>query len=93
MKTYRGARTIDGIQVTVNGQPLDERVDLHQAVLGVPLDNGQCRAGRGVDPAGAGDPCVVALERAIQRRYLAQGAAQVGVAVVQAGGTPGDPGV
>lgn len=30
MKTYRGARTIDGIQVTVNGQPLDERVDIHQ---------------------------------------------------------------
>ena len=30
MKTYNGARTIDGIQVTVNGQPLDERVDIHQ---------------------------------------------------------------
>ena len=30
MKTYRGARTIDGIQVTVNDQPLDERVDIHQ---------------------------------------------------------------
>ena len=30
MKTYRGARTIDGIQVTVNSQPLDERVDIHQ---------------------------------------------------------------
>lgn len=24
MKTYAGDRTIDGIQVTVNGQPLDE---------------------------------------------------------------------
>ena len=30
MKTYRGASTIDGIQVTVNDQPLDERVDIHQ---------------------------------------------------------------
>ena len=30
MKTYSGARTIDGIQVTVNGRPLDERADIHQ---------------------------------------------------------------
>ena len=30
MKMYSGARTIDGIQVTVDGQPLDERVDIHQ---------------------------------------------------------------
>ena len=30
MKTYSGARTIDGIQVTVNGQRLDERADIHQ---------------------------------------------------------------
>ena len=30
MKTYRGARTIDGIQVTVNGESLDERADIHQ---------------------------------------------------------------
>ncbi|MDP6690754.1 MAG: DUF6166 domain-containing protein [Alphaproteobacteria bacterium] len=28
MKTYQGARTIDGITVTVDGQPLDERYDL-----------------------------------------------------------------
>jgi hypothetical protein len=27
-KTYRGDRTIDGIQVTVNGMPLPERTDL-----------------------------------------------------------------
>ena len=30
MKMYSGARTIDGIQVTVDGQPLDERLDIHQ---------------------------------------------------------------
>ena len=30
MKMYSGARTIDGIQVTVDGLPLDERVDIHQ---------------------------------------------------------------
>lgn len=28
MKTYVGDRTIDGIQVTVDGQPLDQRTDL-----------------------------------------------------------------
>jgi len=28
MKTYRGDRTIDGIQVTVDGAPLDPRFDL-----------------------------------------------------------------
>lgn len=28
MKTYMGDRTIDGIQVTVDGQPLDERLDV-----------------------------------------------------------------
>jgi len=28
MKTYKGDRTIDGIVVTVNDQPLDERQDI-----------------------------------------------------------------
>jgi hypothetical protein len=28
MKTYSGDRTIDGIQVTVDGRPLDPRADL-----------------------------------------------------------------
>lgn len=28
MKTYTGARTIDGVKVTVDGKPLDERFDL-----------------------------------------------------------------
>ena len=28
MKTYRGDRTLDGIQVTVDGSPLDPRFDL-----------------------------------------------------------------
>ena len=28
MKEYRGDRTIDGIEVTVNGKPLDPRLDL-----------------------------------------------------------------
>lgn len=28
MKTYVGSRTIDGIQVTVDGRPLDERHDI-----------------------------------------------------------------
>ncbi len=28
MKTYRGDRTIDGVEVTVDGHPLDERLDL-----------------------------------------------------------------
>ena len=28
MKTYKGDRTIDGIAVTVDGQPLDERHDV-----------------------------------------------------------------
>jgi hypothetical protein len=28
-KTYRGDRTIDGAQVTVDGQELDPRLDLH----------------------------------------------------------------
>ncbi len=30
MKTYSGDRTIDGIKVTVDGQPLDERYDIKQ---------------------------------------------------------------
>ncbi|MBB3064223.1 MULTISPECIES: DUF6166 domain-containing protein [Limibacillus] len=30
MKVYRGDRTIDGVQVTVDGKPLKERVDLKQ---------------------------------------------------------------
>lgn len=28
MKTYRGDRTIDGLNVTVDGAPLDERFDI-----------------------------------------------------------------
>lgn len=28
MKTYQGDRTLDGIKVTVDGQPLDQRTDL-----------------------------------------------------------------
>lgn len=30
MKTYEGKRTIDGLVVTVDGQPLDERYDVKQ---------------------------------------------------------------
>lgn len=30
MKTYTGARTIDGIKVEVDGKPLDERYDIQQ---------------------------------------------------------------
>ena len=30
MKTYAGDRTIDGIVVTVDGQPLDQRLDLRR---------------------------------------------------------------
>lgn len=30
MKTYSGDRTIDGIQVTVDGKPLPERCDIEQ---------------------------------------------------------------
>ena len=30
MKTYSGDRTIDGIKVTVDGQPLDERYNIKQ---------------------------------------------------------------
>ena len=30
MKTYVGERTIDGIKVTVNGEPLAERCDIQQ---------------------------------------------------------------
>ena len=30
MKTYSGSRTIDGIKVTVDGQPLDERYDIQR---------------------------------------------------------------
>lgn len=30
MKIYEGARTIDGIKVTVDGVPLDERTDIEQ---------------------------------------------------------------
>jgi len=29
MRTYIGARTIDGIKVTVDDKPLDERTDIH----------------------------------------------------------------
>ncbi|WP_449287775.1 DUF6166 domain-containing protein [Marinobacter salarius] len=28
MKSYRGDRTIDGLEVTVNGNPLDQKFDL-----------------------------------------------------------------
>lgn len=30
MKSYSGSRTIDGIVVTVDGQPLDERYDIQR---------------------------------------------------------------
>lgn len=30
MKTYSGSRTIDGIKVTVDGRPLDERYDIQR---------------------------------------------------------------
>lgn len=30
MKTYQGKRTIDGLVVTVDGKPLDERYDVKQ---------------------------------------------------------------
>lgn len=30
MKTYEGVRTIDGIKVTVDGAPLDERADIRR---------------------------------------------------------------
>lgn len=30
MKIYKGSRTIDGIKVTVDGAPLDERLDIAQ---------------------------------------------------------------
>ena len=30
MKTYEGARTIDGIKVIVAGEPLDERTDIQR---------------------------------------------------------------
>ncbi len=30
MKLYSGSRTIDGIKVTVDGQPLAERYDIHR---------------------------------------------------------------
>ncbi len=34
MKTYTGARTMDGIQVLVDGEPLDERYDLKRFTRG-----------------------------------------------------------
>ena len=30
MKTFCGDRTIDGVKVTVDGNPLDQRLDLHR---------------------------------------------------------------
>ena len=30
MKSFSGDRTIDGIKVTVDGRPLDQRLDLHR---------------------------------------------------------------
>ena len=30
MKTFCGDRTIDGVKVTVDGKPLDQRLDIHQ---------------------------------------------------------------
>ena len=30
MQTFCGDRTIDGVKVTVDGRPLDQRVDLHR---------------------------------------------------------------
>ena len=30
MKTFSGDRTIDGVKVTVDGRPLDQRLDLHR---------------------------------------------------------------
>ena len=34
MKTYSGIRTIDGLKVMVDGEPLDERYDVKQASWG-----------------------------------------------------------
>lgn len=46
MKTYRGDRTIDGIVVTVDGEPLDPRLDLR-----VLSENGFEWSYEGAEPA------------------------------------------
>lgn len=46
MKTYRGDRTIDGVIVTVDGKPLDQRLDLKTLSL-----NGFEWSYEGVEPA------------------------------------------
>lgn len=46
MKVYRGDRTLDGIKVTVDGEPLDPRTDL-KAIS----DNGFEWSYEGIEPA------------------------------------------
>lgn len=46
MRTYSGSRTIDGIKVLVEGQPLDERTDLKKFT-----NNGFEWTYQGVEPA------------------------------------------
>src|SRR3954454_16209869 len=55
--------------------PVDERVVLPHRALLVPLDRLGVRAGRRLLAADAGDPCVAAGERALERRDLRRAAA------------------
>src|SRR5580693_10536216 len=65
--------------------PADDRVDLDHLPPVVPLDHLGLAPVAGLVPADAGDPRVIVGQRPLQRLNLAQVAAQVGVAPVQAG--------
>src|SRR4029453_7589270 len=61
----------------VGHAPARQRVDLDVAVVG--LEHRQVEARRRLEPLAAADPGVVARERALQWRHLAEGAATVGI--------------
>ena len=68
MKTYRGMRTIDGLKVMVDGEPLDEHYDVKQFTSWFRMDLHGCgattaRLGYLADHLGDGDKAVELSEQ------------------------------
>src|SRR5690349_857726 len=76
---------LGGIRKQLVEGPRGERVDLHEAVLLVPGDQGRVGAGRGLLATHPGDPRLVGRQRPRERFDLAHLAAERRVAFVEAG--------
>lgn len=73
------ARESAGRRVTLHvvAAPAAQRVELQKAARGIPLHVPDVRARSGLAAAQPGDPGVDALERQVERLYLAQSAAPI----------------